>query len=57
MMNIQKAKRITIQIAEPNEDLTVYIRAIKSNVIEYKIAQNESELTDGELISEQIELI
>lgn len=57
LMNIQKAKRITIQISEPNEDFTVYIRAVKSNVIEYKIAQNESELTNEELISEQIELI
>ncbi len=57
LMNIQKAKRITIQIDKPNEDLTVYIRAIKSNVIEYKIAQNADELSNEELISEQIELI
>jgi len=55
-MNIQKAKRITIQITEPDAEKTVYIRAVKSNIIEYQIAQSESELSD-ENISEQIELI
>ncbi len=54
-MNIQKAKRITINLDEPDEDLTVYIRAVKSNVIEYQIAHSEDELSD-ENISEQIEL-
>ena len=54
-MNIQKAKRITINIAEPNEELTVFIRAVKSNVIEYQIASSENDLSE-ENFSEQIEL-
>lgn len=54
-MNIQKAKRITIQISEPDSEKIVFIRAVKSNVIEYQIAQSESELSD-ENISEKIEL-
>ena len=54
-MNIQKAKRITINIDEPNEELTVFIRAVKSNVIEYQIASSENDLSD-ENFSEQIEL-
>ena len=55
-MSIQKAKRITINIAEPDEEATVYIRAVKSNVIEYKIARNEDELPVTENIEAQIEL-
>jgi len=55
-MNIQRAKRITINIAEPDDSATVYLRAVKSNVIEYQIAHDESELTAAENISEQIEL-
>jgi len=54
-MNIQKAKRITIQISEPDAEKKIYIRAVKSNVIEYQIAQSENELSD-ENISEKIEL-
>lgn len=54
-MDIQKAKRITINIAEPNEEATVYIRAVKSNVIEYQIARNEEDLSDDNIV-EQIEL-
>ena len=53
-MSIQKAKRITINIDEPDEDATVFIRAVKSNVIEYQIAHSESDLADN--LSEQIEL-
>ena len=53
-MSIQKAKRITINIDEPDEDATVFIRAVKSNVIEYQIAHSESDLVDN--LSEQIEL-
>ena len=56
-MNIQKAKRITIKISEPDEKATVYIRAVKSNVIEYKIARNEEELSNSEDILGKIELI
>ena len=55
-MSIQKAKRITVNIDAPDENLTVYIRAVKSNVIEYRIARDEDELTE-EGISEQIELV
>ena len=54
-MSIQKAKRITVNIDEPDEDATVFIRAVKSNVIEYQIARSEDELSD-ENPSEQIEL-
>ncbi|MBQ3435001.1 MAG: hypothetical protein IJG24_08170, partial [Selenomonadaceae bacterium] len=54
-MSIQKAKRITINLDEPDEEATVYIRAVKSNVIEYQIACSEDDLKD-EAISEQIEL-
>ena len=54
-MNIQKAKRITVNIDAPDEDATVFIRAVKSNVIEYQIARSEDELSD-ENPSEQIEL-
>ena len=53
-MTIQKAKRITISIAEPDEDATVFIRAVKSNVIEYQIARSESELNDNS--AETVEL-
>lgn len=55
-MNIQKAKRITINIDEPDEEATVYIRAVKSNVIEYQIARSENKLSD-ENPSEQIVLV
>ena len=55
-MNIQKAKRITINIDEPDETATVYLRAVKSNVIEYQIAHDEEELPVTEKPSEQIEL-
>lgn len=55
-MNIQKAKRITINIDEPDEEATVYIRAVKSNIIEYQIARSENELSD-ENPSEQIVLV
>lgn len=54
-MTIQKAKRITINLDEPDEEATVYIRAVKSNVIEYQIARSEDDLKD-EIITEQIEL-
>ncbi len=54
-MSIQKAKRITVNIDEPDADKTVFIRAVKSNVIEYQIARNEAELSD-ENFSERIEL-
>ena len=54
-MNIQKAKRITIQISEPDAEKKVFIRAVKSNIIEYQIAESENELSD-ENISEKIEL-
>lgn len=47
-MSIQKAKRITIGIDAPDEDAIVYIRAVKSNVIEYRIAKSKDELTDEE---------
>lgn len=56
-MSIQKAKRITINIDEPDETATVYLRAVKSNVIEYQIAHGEDELSVVERPSEQIELI
>ena len=54
-MDIRKAKRITVNIDEPDEDATVFIRAVKSNVIEYQIAKTEDELSE-ENVSEQIEL-
>ena len=53
-MNIGKAKRITVNLTAPDADATVYIRAVKSNVIEYAIARDESEITDA---AEQIELV
>lgn len=56
-MNIQKAKRITINIAEPDSEATVYICAVKSNVIEYRIVRSKDELSDKEIISAQIELV
>ena len=55
-MSIQKAKRITINIDEPDENATVFIRAVKSNVIEYRIAKSENDLPVVEDLSEQIEL-
>ena len=56
-MSIQKAKRITINLDTPDEEATVYIRAVKSNVIEYQIARSEEDLNDAQGFSEQIELI
>lgn len=55
-MSIQKAKRITVAVDEPDESATVYIRAVKSNVIEYRIAKDRNELTDEENPAAQIEL-
>lgn len=55
-MSIQKAKRITIHIDNPDENATVFIRAVKSNVIEYQIATSVSDLSDDLDMSEQIEL-
>ena len=55
-MSIQKAKRITINIDEPDADATVFIRAVKPSVIEYQIARSKEEISD-ENPSEQIELI
>ena len=54
-MSIQKAKRITINLDEPDEEATVFIRAVKSNIIEYQIARSAEELSD-ENPSVQIEL-
>ncbi|MBQ6296450.1 MAG: hypothetical protein IJK81_01930 [Selenomonadaceae bacterium] len=54
-MSIQKAKRITINLDEPDEEATVFIRAVKSNIIEYQIARSAEELSD-ENSSVQIEL-
>lgn len=54
-MSIQKAKRITINVETPDSDATVFIRAVKSNVIEYQIARSEDQLADN--LAEQIELI
>ena len=56
-MDIRKAKRVTISVDEPDETATVFIRAVKSNVIEYQIAKSEDELSDAENIFEQIELV
>ena len=56
-MDIRKAKRVTINVDEPDESATVFIRAVKSNVIEYQIAKSEFELSDAENIFEQIELV
>ena len=55
-MNIQKAKRITVAVDEPDEDATVYIRAVKSNVIEYRIAKSKDALFDEENPAALIEL-
>ena len=55
-MSIQKAKRITIGIDAPDEDATVYICAVKSNVIEYRIAKSKDELTDEETPDALLEL-
>lgn len=55
-MNIQRAKRITISIDEPDEDAIVYIRAVRSNVIEYQIAHSRELLDDNENPAAQIEL-
>ena len=54
-MDIHKAKRITINLDTYDEDATVFIRAVKTGVIEYQIAHSENELSD-ENISERIEL-
>lgn len=56
-MNIQKAKRITVNIAEPDDESTVFIRAVKSNVIEYQIGKSVNELSEDVGASEQIELV
>ncbi len=53
-MSIQLAKRVTISISAPDPDATVYIRAVKSNVIEYQIAKNADELADIENPAAQI---
>ena len=55
-MSIQKAKRITVNIDTPDENATVFIRAVKSNIIEYRIALNEEDLADAAGAAEQIEL-
>lgn len=56
-MNIQKAKRITIGIDEPDEEATVFVRVVKSNVIEYRIAKSKDELNDEENPAAFLELI
>ena len=56
-MDIRKAKRVTVNVDEPNADATVFVRAVKSNVIEIQIADNAEDLSDAENIFEQIELI
>ena len=56
-MDIRKAKRVTISVDEPDETATVFVRAVKSNVIEIQIAKTEAELSDAENIFEQIELV
>lgn len=53
-MDIQKSKRVNVTLDEHNAQNTVFIRAVKSNVIEYQIAANKEDLKeDG---SKQIEL-
>ena len=52
-MSIQKAKRITVHLDELDEEATVFIRAVKSNVIEYQISRDKP---SDDNPSEQIEL-
>lgn len=49
-MNVEKTKRVTVTLDEKqiNPELTVFIRAVKSNVIEYQIAEKLEDLTDAE---------
>ncbi|MBR6889098.1 MAG: hypothetical protein IKN16_11750 [Selenomonadaceae bacterium] len=52
-MSIQKAKRVTVHLDELDEEATVFIRAVKSNVIEYQISRDKP---NDDNPSEQIEL-
>lgn len=54
-MSIQKAKRITVNLAAPDESATVFVRAVKSNVIEYCVAHSVDEIS-ADTAAEQIEL-
>ncbi len=55
-MDVQKAKRIIVTLDEHNADLKVFLRAVKSNVIEYVIAKNLDEISETQKGSEPFRL-
>ena len=45
-MDVSKARRINVTLTECNPQLTVFIRAVKSNIIEYQIAEDIDDLNN-----------
>lgn len=49
-MDVKKARRVNVTLTDCNPELTVFIRAVKSNVIEYQIAQDIEDLNNPEIL-------
>lgn len=47
-MDVSKARRVNVTLTECDPQLTVFIRAVKSNVIEYQIAEDIEDLSKPE---------
>ena len=50
-MPVTKAKRINVVLDKCDPKLTVFIRAVKSNVIEYQVAADIEDLSDAEKLN------
>ena len=50
-MSVTKAKRINVVLDKCDPKLTVFIRAVKSNVIEYQVAADIEDLDDAEKLN------
>ena len=53
-MDVQKARRVNVTLENPDPDARVFIRAAKSNVIEYIIAKDADDVESSSEMSEPI---
>lgn len=47
-MDVQKARRVNVTLDECNPKLTVFVRAVNANTIEYQVAADIEDLSDAE---------
>ena len=51
-MDVSKARRVNVTLTDCDPNLKVFIRAVKSNVIEYQIAENTDDLSNPEKLKD-----